>query len=115
MSSSRAGIALRPELAQSGWLDTLMGKSLRKIGRDRQGEQLKDVCLCREGGGLGEDLVGLEAGLEANRTCAEEQEYRGRIWCGDRKRIRQRVFPSIYQHTHRNCINPLNYWDLKCH
>jgi hypothetical protein len=48
----------------------MMGKSLRKIGRDRQGEQSKEVCLHGEGGGLGEDLVG----LEANRTCAGEWE-----------------------------------------
>jgi hypothetical protein len=41
MSSPRAGIALRPELARSGWLDTMMGKSLRKIGRDKQPEQRK--------------------------------------------------------------------------
>jgi hypothetical protein len=74
MSSPRAGIALRPELARSGWLDTMMGKSLRKIGRDRQGEQHKEVCFHGEGGGSGEDLVGLEAGLEPNRTCAGEQE-----------------------------------------
>jgi hypothetical protein len=36
MSSPRARIALRPELARSGWLDTMTGKSLRKTGRDRQ-------------------------------------------------------------------------------
>jgi hypothetical protein len=41
MSSPRAGIALRPELARSGWLDTMIGNSLRKIGRDRQPEQCK--------------------------------------------------------------------------
>jgi hypothetical protein len=41
MSSPRAGIALRPELARSGWHGTMMGKSLRKIGRERQCEQLK--------------------------------------------------------------------------
>jgi hypothetical protein len=35
---------------------------------------VQEVCLCREGGGLGEDLVVLEAGLEANRTCTGEQE-----------------------------------------
>jgi hypothetical protein len=45
MSSPRAGIALRPELARSGWLDTMMGKSLRKTGRDRQGKQHKEVCF----------------------------------------------------------------------
>jgi hypothetical protein len=32
---------LRPELARSGWLDTMMGRSFRKIGRDRQREQHK--------------------------------------------------------------------------
>jgi hypothetical protein len=41
MSSPRAGITLRPELARSGWLDTMTGKSLRKIGRHRQCEQCK--------------------------------------------------------------------------
>jgi hypothetical protein len=57
---------------------------------------------------LGEDLVHLEAGLEANRICTGEQEVRhgGRGWCGDRKRIGPREVPSIYQHVHRNCINP---------
>jgi hypothetical protein len=45
MSSPRAGITFRPELARSGWLDTMMGKSLRKIGRDKQGEQHKEVCF----------------------------------------------------------------------
>jgi hypothetical protein len=30
---------MRPELARSGWFNTMMGKSLRKIGRDRQHEQ----------------------------------------------------------------------------
>jgi hypothetical protein len=74
MSSPRARIALRLELARSGWLDTMTGKSLRKIGRDRQGKQHKEVCLHGEGGGLGEDLVHLEAGLEANRIFAGEQE-----------------------------------------
>jgi hypothetical protein len=52
----------------------MTGKSLRKRGRDRQGEQHKVVCLCGEGGHLGEDLVHFEAGLEANRTCTGEQE-----------------------------------------
>jgi hypothetical protein len=41
MSSPRAGITLKPELARSGWFNTMMGKSLRKIGRDKQSEQLK--------------------------------------------------------------------------
>jgi hypothetical protein len=41
----RARITLRPELARSSWLDTMMGMSLRKIGRDRQGEQCKEVCF----------------------------------------------------------------------
>jgi hypothetical protein len=74
MSSPRAGITVRPELARSDRLDTMMGKSLRKIGRDRQREQHKEVCFHGERGGLGEDLVGLQAGLEANRTCAGEQK-----------------------------------------
>jgi hypothetical protein len=41
MSSPRAGITLRPELARNGWFNTMMGKSLRKIRRDRQHEQSK--------------------------------------------------------------------------
>jgi hypothetical protein len=41
----QTGITLRPELARSGWLYTMMEKSLRKIGRDRQGEQCKEVCF----------------------------------------------------------------------
>jgi hypothetical protein len=41
MSSPRAGIALRPELAWSGLLNSMTGKSLRKIGRGRQREQSK--------------------------------------------------------------------------
>jgi hypothetical protein len=72
MSSPRARITTRPELARSGWLDAMKGKSLRKIGRDRQHEQHKEVCLYGEGGGSGEDLVHLKACLEANRTCAGE-------------------------------------------
>jgi hypothetical protein len=32
---------MRPELARSGWFNTMMGKSLRKRGRDRQPEQCK--------------------------------------------------------------------------
>jgi hypothetical protein len=48
MSSSRARITLRPELARSSWLDPMTGKSLRKIGRDRQGKQRKEVCLQRK-------------------------------------------------------------------
>jgi hypothetical protein len=45
MSSPRAGIASRPGLARRGWLNSMMGKSLRKIGRDRHGKHHKDVCL----------------------------------------------------------------------
>jgi hypothetical protein len=41
MSSPRAGITLRPELARSGLLNSMMGKSLRKIGRNKQPEQHK--------------------------------------------------------------------------
>jgi hypothetical protein len=74
MSSPRAGITLRPELARSGWLDTMTGKSLRKIGRDRQGKQHKKSAYMGKEGGSGEDLVGLKAGLEANRICTGEQE-----------------------------------------
>jgi hypothetical protein len=53
----------------------MMGKSLRKIGRERQGKQHKEVCLLGEGRCLGEDLVG----LEANRTCSGEQEVQREI------------------------------------
>jgi hypothetical protein len=74
MSSPKARITLRPELARSGWLDTMTVKSLRKIGRDWQGKQHKEVCLRGEGGGSREVLVGLEADLKANRTCTGEQE-----------------------------------------
>jgi hypothetical protein len=60
----------------------MMGKSLRKIGRDRQPEQRKKSAYMGEGGGLGEDLIRLEAGLKANRTCAGEQEVQreGLVW-----------------------------------
>jgi hypothetical protein len=45
MSSPKAGITLRPELARSSWLDAMNGKSLRKIGRDRQGEKRRSLLL----------------------------------------------------------------------
>jgi hypothetical protein len=48
MSSPRARIALRPGLARSIWLETMMGKSLRKIGRDRQREQCKMSAYMRK-------------------------------------------------------------------
>jgi hypothetical protein len=32
---------MRPQLARSGWFNTMMGKSLRKTGRDRHGNQCK--------------------------------------------------------------------------
>jgi hypothetical protein len=41
MSSPRAGIILRPELAGSGFFNSMKGKFLRKIGRGRQHEQRK--------------------------------------------------------------------------
>jgi hypothetical protein len=41
MSSPRAGIALRPELARSGLFNSMTGKSFRKIGGDRYGKQCK--------------------------------------------------------------------------
>jgi hypothetical protein len=41
MSSPRAGTALRPELARSGLLYSMMGKFFRKIGRDRDGKHCK--------------------------------------------------------------------------
>jgi hypothetical protein len=43
MSSPRAGIALRVELARSGLLNSMMGKSLRKLGRDEQHEQHRSL------------------------------------------------------------------------
>jgi hypothetical protein len=39
MSSLRAGIALKPELARSGLLNSMMEKVFRKIGGDRYGKQ----------------------------------------------------------------------------
>jgi hypothetical protein len=46
-STPRARINVRPKLARSCWFDTMMGKSLRKTGteRERQGEQSKDMCF----------------------------------------------------------------------
>jgi hypothetical protein len=41
MSSPRAGITLRPELARSGLFNSMMGKFFRKIERDKQHEQYK--------------------------------------------------------------------------
>jgi hypothetical protein len=93
----------------------MMGKSLRKLGRDKQPEQHKKSAYIGKEEVQDIILVHLEAGLVANRTCAGEQEYRGRVWCGDRKRIGCREVPSIYQCAHRNCISPLKYWDQKCH
>jgi hypothetical protein len=37
----RAVLAMRPELARSGFFNSIMGKSFRKIGRDKQREQCK--------------------------------------------------------------------------
>jgi hypothetical protein len=37
----RVRITVRPELARSGWFNTMTEKSLRNIGRDRHGKQLK--------------------------------------------------------------------------
>jgi hypothetical protein len=49
MSSPRAGITVRPELARSGWCGTMTEKSSRKIGRDRQPEQCKkSACMGKE-------------------------------------------------------------------
>jgi hypothetical protein len=78
MSSPRTGIAMRTELVRSVWHGSMTGKSLRKIGS----VAVQEVCLRGEGGGLGEDLVHLEAGLEANRTCSREQEIQreGLVW-----------------------------------
>jgi hypothetical protein len=41
MSSPRARIALRPELARSGLLNSMKGRVFRKIGGDRHGKQCK--------------------------------------------------------------------------
>jgi hypothetical protein len=49
MSSPRAGIALRPELARSGLFNSMTEKSLRKKGRDRHGKQCKkSACVGKE-------------------------------------------------------------------
>jgi hypothetical protein len=45
MSTLTARIAMRSKLARRGWLDTMMRKSLRKTGRDRQEEQCEEVCF----------------------------------------------------------------------
>jgi hypothetical protein len=37
----RAGIAVRPELARSGWFNTMTGMSFRKIVRNRHDKQCK--------------------------------------------------------------------------
>jgi hypothetical protein len=42
---------MRPELARSGLFNTMMGKSLRKIGRDRHGKQ------CRKSTYMGKEEV----------------------------------------------------------
>jgi hypothetical protein len=34
---------MRPELARSGWFNTMMGKSLRKTGRDRHGKRARSL------------------------------------------------------------------------
>jgi hypothetical protein len=39
---------MRPELARSGWFNTMMEKSLRKIGRDRHGKQHKSAYIGKE-------------------------------------------------------------------
>jgi hypothetical protein len=57
MSSPRSETTMRPELARNGWHGTMMGKSLRKIGRDGQHEQREEFCLHGEGAGLGDNLV----------------------------------------------------------
>jgi hypothetical protein len=49
MSSPRARITLRPELARSGLLNSMMGKFFRKIGGDRYGKQcMKSVYMGKE-------------------------------------------------------------------
>jgi hypothetical protein len=84
----------------------MMEKSFRKIGRERHCKQCKkSVYMGKE-----EELVCLEAGLETNGICTGEQKVQ-RVCCGDRKRIGHRKVPSIYQHAHRDRINPLKYWD----
>jgi hypothetical protein len=76
---------------------------------------LKEKKSSESGGGSEKDLAGFETGLEASRTCAGEQKYRGRVWYGDKKRIGCREVPFIYQWAHINCINPIKYWDQMCH
>jgi hypothetical protein len=53
-------------------------------------------------------LAHLEAGLEAIELVQGNRKYRGRVWCGDKKRTGCREVPFIYQHAHINCINHLN-------
>jgi hypothetical protein len=64
---------MRPELVRSGWFNTMIGKSLRKIGRDRHGKQHKKS-VYMGGGGSGKELVDLETGLETNRICTGEHK-----------------------------------------
>jgi hypothetical protein len=51
MSSPRARITLRPELARSSWLDTMMGKSLKKI------EDTGSVSSARKSASMGKQEV----------------------------------------------------------
>jgi hypothetical protein len=44
-NTSRAGISMRPKLARSCWFDTMMGKSLRRTGTERDREKRKEVCF----------------------------------------------------------------------
>jgi hypothetical protein len=74
MSSLRAGIALRPELARSGLLNSMTGKVfLRKIGGDRYGKQCKKSIYMGKGR-FGKELADLETGLQADRIFAGEQK-----------------------------------------
>jgi hypothetical protein len=43
---------------------------------------VQEVCLHGKGGGLGEELVDLETGLETNRICTGEQKVqrKGLVW-----------------------------------
>jgi hypothetical protein len=46
---------------------------------------VQEVCLHGERGGLGEELVDLETGLQANRFCAGEQKVEGGFDAGIEK------------------------------
>jgi hypothetical protein len=45
-STPRARIAVRPKLARSCWFDTMMGKSLRKTGTERERDRVSSTRKC---------------------------------------------------------------------